>query len=200
MNSTKWSALILIFIIVLGSCTKNNPNSTTNNPTDTTACSSSFGFLRNGDSLVYTVDLLGNVSTNTVTYTSTSQSGTFKQKLTDPTDANLNGAVLYLKGCNGWLTQSYTSTVSDTSYYIKENRIAGDTWQWYDPTYEDTNVYTVAQTDTSVTVTAGTFVCDKILYYQVGTINTDTLWWNNTYGTIKYSGTLISQELIGKNY
>jgi hypothetical protein len=192
MNTEKWSLLIVMCVILFASCKKNN--------TSSSACDNTFTFLKNGSALTYSVDFLGDTSTSIVTYTSTSNASVFLQTISDVTDTQFNGQKVYLQGCNGWLTQSYTMNVNDTGYFIKEKRSVGDAWKYYDPTYQDINDYTVAQTNVSVKVPAGIFTCDQILYYQEGTFNTDTIWWNNSYGTIKYSGALLAQQLIAKNY
>jgi hypothetical protein len=201
MNTKHWNIFIVLFLILLVSCKKNNPKVVSNNTdTTTTACTNSFTFLTNGDSLTYNIVLFGTPSTSIVSYKSTSNAGTFVQKISDPTDPIFDNQVVYMRGCNGWLTTSSTTTVNDTSYFMKEIRSVGNSWKNYDSTGPYIYDYTVAQINISTTVPAGTFTCDKILYNEEGTINTDTIWWNNKYGTIKYAGVLLSQELISKNY
>ena len=79
-------------------------------------------------------------------------------------------------------------------------RVLGDTWTYYDPQNASFNDYTVYQKNVSLTVAAGTFTCDVLTFNQQGTFNTDTIWWNNSVGWVKYSGVFLDYSLTAKNF
>jgi len=166
------TCLILLFT---AACKKDNdttPSATTTTTTGGT-CTNTFAFLHTGDSLQYSMTVFG---TNYVVYQSfaaTSTANVYKTVIS--TVGMSNTAVRYLKWCDGWLRDDTDAVVNDTLHYIKETRALGDSWNYYYPGYSTYNQYTVAQKNVNVTTPAGTFTCDRMLFYQSGTINTDTV-------------------------
>jgi hypothetical protein len=194
MRSWKLTVLMTVVICIIASCKKDNDDSSSG------PCIHSFTFLKNGAELTYSYSgLFGTSSTVKNIYDSTSQAGVFKHTIKNIS----NGATLgtrYMKGCGGWLYNDVTVNIKDSLKNIKEDRALGDEWGYYDPQLMKFNEYKVYKKNVSITVPAGTFTCDQLIYHQEGTINTDTLWWNNTYSYIKYSGFLFGYELTSKNF
>jgi hypothetical protein len=193
MNSKIFTFLVIAVTILFISCKKDSDAPSGG------ACSHGFGFLKDGASLTYDYSTLFTPnSTVTISFDSIS-AGVFSETIRDVSNSTVLGT-RYMKGCNGWLLNDIVQNVSDTLKYMKESRALGEEWVYFDPQFMNYNDYKVFKKDVSVTVPAGTFTCDEILYTQRGAINTDTLWWNNTYSFIKYSGLLFSYELKGKNF
>ncbi len=121
-------------------------------------------------------------------------------KLTTYTEPNnqLNGTY-YLQDCGDFLLRSQTLPIKPEDQYMKGNRAVDDAWQYTDRTSGVVSNYKVLQKNVSVTTPVGTFPCDKISYHQSGTFNTDTIYLNNDYFFIKYSG-IFEYELISKNF
>jgi len=200
-KSLRTYSLVLIGIIAsLMSCKKDEDTTPTTPATQTTstACSNSFSFLHVGDSLTYDIVILGTPYVATYTILSSPSLNVYKMQVMLSGTSTPN--IRYYQGCDGWLRNDTDAAVHDTLHYMKENRVMGDSWNYYDPEYDTYNQYTVAEKNVSVATAAGTFTCDKMLFYQQGTINTDTLWWSNAVGTIKYSGTLFDYVLTWKNF
>lgn len=195
MKSGKIILITTLVISSIVSCKKENDDSSSSGP-----CTHSFTFLKDGAELTYNYsNIFGSSSTVKNIYASTSQAGVYTHTIKDMSSGAVVGT-RYMKGCGGWLYNDVAANIKDSLKYLKESRAVGDEWRYYDPQYMNFNQYKVHKKDVSVTVPAGTFICDELIYHQEGTFNTDTLWWNNTYSYIKYSGFLLSYELASKNY
>jgi hypothetical protein len=196
----KWTIFLALSATIFYSCKKDNSTSAGGNSGG--ACSNSFTFLANGKELVaIDVDIFGDTTYLTNSFTATADAGTFKNVIGDSVSGvNTIVGTRYMRGCNGWLTSDVNLNVADSLKLQKENCIIGDTWTYYDPQGMNYNTYVVDKKNVSVTVAAGTFTCDRLLYTQVGAFNTDTVWWSNTYNIVKYSGFLFSYQLYSKNY
>ena len=103
----------------------------------------------------------------------------------------------YTKECSDWL---YVSAAGEpdlnTNKVFPANRTLNQSWA----VNNNSSTYTVVGKDVSITVPAGTFTCDKLTYHSTGTINTDTIWFSNDIGYIKYDGLLFWYELRAKNF
>lgn len=105
---------------------------------------------------------------------------------------------VYSKECGGWLYQSPSQSLTSNHKYRKSSTVVGTTWTSINGSI--TANYVVIAKNVSVTVPAGTFTCDKITYHQTGTSNTDTLFFNNSVGDVKYIGTGFNYALKTKNF
>jgi hypothetical protein len=194
MNKLKFIYPVLLLSLLLFNCKK------ANKPVVSGACPNTFTFLKNNALLTYNCqDFFGNPYVATARFDSTSQPGVFKETVKNFLgDGTSNSR--YVKGCDGWLLNDLSTSIRDSLKYMEETRKNGDHWVYYDPGYKNLNDYSVYQTNVSITTAAGKFTCDELLYNQEGTINTDTIWWNNSCSIVKYSGLLLNYELASKNY
>jgi len=193
----KFFFLPVLILVLFVSCKKTDTSSST-------ACTGTsigeFTFLKDGSKLTYDFQsLFGTDDTVVLSFTATSHPGVFLQKLNDITSSTILEQV-YTRECNGWLLNDKNTNPADSEKYVKETTVVGDTWRYFDPQSQNYGDYTVIKKNVSVTVSAGTFTCDKLIFNEEGTINTDTVYWNNTYNIIKYDGLLVSYSLINKNY
>jgi len=106
------------------------------------------------------------------------------------------GGKRFMKECNDWLlineANEPVSPGNRTYQLVRKN---GDTW-----TASSVSQYTVVQKDVSVNTRAGTFICDKITFHLEGAFNTDTIYYSNDIGTVKYDGFAMEYELKSKNF
>ncbi len=190
------AALMLAAGMVVSGCKKksdDDDDGTTPNPNDT--CGTPLmTFMADGHVLTYDFTYLGTTVTMTHTIATNGTDGQFKTTLTS---SLVNGTV-YSKECGGWLYRASTDALVSTNKYRKSSTVVGDTWTFAEGS--TSAVYNVLAKNQSVTTPAGTFVCDKISYAQSGTINVDTIWFNNAVGDVKYSGTLIDYTLKTINF
>jgi hypothetical protein len=154
-------------------------------------------FLKVGNKLVYQYDELFSEDTMMILEAIGTTSG-------GATEFNITGGGAFggaqkkrfMKECNDWLLITTTGEPkSSDSRTYKLVRTAGDTWDAAVISH-----YTVLEKDVTVTTPAGNFVCDKILYTQDGAFNTDTLYYSNEVGTVKYIGFIAEYQLKSKNF
>ena len=104
----------------------------------------------------------------------------------------------YARECNGWLFTNQDYPLLNTNKTSKSVTAIGDSWTNYNSF--DTTTYTVISKNLSITVPAGTFVCDQIIYNSYIAPQMDTLYFNNAVGIVKTVGTSFVQELRSKNF
>lgn len=86
----------------------------------------------------------------------------------------------------------------EVNKYLLSDLSLGTTW-----TSTNNNIvgnYEVIEKNVNVSTPAGVFICDKITFFQDGTINVDTIYESPEFGRIKYDGFLFSYELRSKNF
>lgn len=188
--------MVLVTGLVVSGCKKksdDDDDAVTPTPTDT--CGTPLmTFMADGHVLTYDFSYLGTTITMTHTIATYGTTGQFKTTLAS---SLLNGTV-YSKECGGWLYRASTDALVNTNKYRKSTTAVGDTWTFVEGS--TSAVYLVLAKNQSITTPAGTFACDKISYAQTGTLNVDTIWFNNAVGDVKYSGTLIDYTLKTKNF
>lgn len=193
------TALLLVAGMVVTGCKKKSDDDDDNitpTPTPTDTCGTlAMGFLANGHILTYDLSIFGGMPF-LMTHTMTTYPG---GKIRTVLSSSTLNDTLYSKECGGWL---YRAAISDTlrseNKYRKSTTAVGDIWSFSEG--GTSAVYTVLAKNVSVTTPAGTFVCDKIKYEQNGTLNVDTIYFNNAVGDVKYSGALIDYTLKTKNF
>ena len=190
--------LVIFGVSYLSSCKKDTEETTPDTsvpvvtPTDT--CGTPImSYLAAGHILTYDFSYFS--STFILTHTIKNFGG--NQFKTILSSSLINDSV-YSKECGGWLYQSPSQTLTANHKYRKSNTVVGDTWS--STNGATTATYVVIAKNVSVTVPAGTFLCDKITYHQTGTSNTDTMYFNNSVGDVKYLGTGFNYSLKTKNY
>ncbi len=197
--------LLTIFsVLLIFSCSDDAENN--QEPDGTKDCSvQNFKFLKDGNELIYEFASLAClfddrmktsfiaegensfISTNEC-YLSTMEE--VKTELSKVTTTECSGDIYVLDMAGEFMEENFR---------YKGERSTGDTWTHVD----DNNVsatYTVIEKDVSIEVLEGIHICDKISYFQEGTINVDTLYFNNSVGFVKYDGLLLSYELLEKNF
>ena len=191
------ASLLLITVSIFTACKKSEDDVVVVEPTPIPVVDSCgtplMTFLTNGHILTYDFTYFGTTITLTHTIKSYGTKGEFKTILNS---SAFNDSV-YSKECGGWLRRSPKYPLLNTYKYRKSATAVNDAWTYTDAS--TTVNYVVVAKNVSVTVPAGTFVCDKITYHQIGTSNTDTIYFNNTVGDVKYVG-LIEYKLKSKNF
>ena len=124
--------------------------------------------------------------------------GVFKLRTWSEPDNDLDDTY-YLQDCGDYMLRSKNLPIMPDDKYMKANRAVGDAWSYTDRVTNVTSNYEVLEKNVSVTTPAGTFVADKISYYQTGAFNTDTMFISNDVFFVKYEG-IIQYELISKNF
>ncbi|HKR05877.1 MAG TPA: hypothetical protein VJY62_14675 [Bacteroidia bacterium] len=100
---------------------------------------------------------------------------------------------LYLKECDGWLYRSSDSSMFAAEKIRKSITAVGEVWT-------SSTKYRVTAKNVSITVPAGTFICDEIKYDETSAYP-GVLYFNNTAGEIKdHGGKGASRTLISKNF
>jgi hypothetical protein len=188
--------IAFVTLLIVSGCKKDNDTTSAPTPAPVDTCGTpSMSFLANGRVLKYNYTVFGNTDTLAITIKSYGANDEFQFLLVyggTPVDTT------YGKECGGWLYRSDSYPLLSTYKDRKSTTAVNDTWNYSDASV--TATYKVIAKNVSVTVTAGTFVCDKITYHDVSTINTDTLYFNNTVGDVKYNGALFDYELKSKNF
>ncbi|MCW3125949.1 MAG: hypothetical protein JWO03_1607 [Bacteroidetes bacterium] len=181
----------LIGLLFLASC---------QHATTTTNCINTFPYLANGHTLHYSITdaFLFSDTSFDVSIGITSSSDVYMSTgVSDQGSLNQTG---YFHPCNDKLYLGNTVSAAQSSgNYERVNNVPVNT-TWSETVSGTTYNYAVIGKNISVTVPAGTFVCDKVTYHEAGTINTDTIYCNAAVGDVKYDGTLFSYELHHKNF
>jgi len=195
MKTKQLLAIMIMATATFSACKKDDkkttpvPESCTNN--------GYLKFLKTGNKMEYNyLDLATDDTTLTIEYGAQASDGSYKMLLTGGGSFTSGNPTRYIKECNDWLV---VSTSPAPTYATNKTypliRKPGDKW-----TVSGVNNYTVVATGVSVTTDAGTFICDKFAYNQTGTFNTDTIYFSNEYGYIKYEGFLLEYSLKSKNF
>lgn len=183
---------------LLTGCKKSKDEEETVTPTPTTPADTCgtplMSFLADGHILTYDFTYFSNTFVLTMKTKSYGNAGEFKTILS----STLINDSVYSRECGGWLYRSAAYPLLNTYKYRKSSTAVNDTYTYSDAAV--TAVYKVIAKNVSITVPAGTFICDKITYKQNGTINTDTLYFNNSVGDIKYVGSAFDYKLKTKNF
>ncbi len=183
-------AVALMSISVLTGCKKDSDDDSTPAPT-------TFTFLGDGRQLEYSFNSIFLPDTS-FTVNLTADGGAFKNvQIFYP---SVNKDSTWLKECGTNLAISGTSSSVDcANIFFKGTRAVGDSWS-FTTSSGSTATHAVVEKNVSVTVAAGTFICDKMTYRSTTSITTDTLYFNNQYSFIKYEGLLGNYELRSKNF
>jgi hypothetical protein len=151
-------------------------------------------FLKNGNQLVYDFTISGSTVPLTHKIKTYGSKGEFKTVIS----SSLYTDSVYSKECKGWMQRSPRYPLLSSYKSRKSVTAVNDTWTYSDGAI--TATYIVLAKNISVTVGAGTFVCDKINYKQNGSANTDTIYFSNEVGDVKYIGTGFDYKLKSKNF
>lgn len=197
---TQFQKITLVFLAALltfSACKKDNNGDSNCGATD------EFPFMATGHELTYAYDeFLGNSGTYTQTFGEQDANGNFKITITgDPKPLVLEGVdFFYYRACGDKFLSSLTPDSGADNWQYKANAQAGDSWT-YAIDGGGTANYKVIQTGLTVTTLAGDFPdCAKITYYQTGAFNTDTVYWSDAIGWVRYDGFLFAYELKSKNF
>ncbi|PZF74184.1 hypothetical protein [Taibaiella soli] len=196
----KVSALLLAGAALLTACHKddnNNPAPSNNgNGGNTSGSCTNNGlakFLKVGNKLVYDYsEVYTDDSVFTMEVTGTTSAGSYQFALTGGGQVFASAPARVMRECNDWVKVSASGEPTNLTY--KLNRAQGDSW------VVGSSTYTVVEKNVTVSTPAGNFVCDKLSYYTPGTINTDTIYYNNDIGQVKYDGLLYEYTLRSKNF
>lgn len=151
-------------------------------------------FLTNGHTLVYDFNYFGTTVPLTQTIKSYGNAGEFK---TVWKSSVINDS-LYSRECGGILYNAPRYPLISTHVFRKSTTNLNDTWTYVDGPV--TTNYKVVAKNVNVTVLAGTFTCDKITAKQVGTADTDTIYFNNSIGDVIYIRAGYNYKLKSKNF
>jgi hypothetical protein len=175
-------------IFLISSCKKDDNNSCSNN--------NYMKFLKVGNYWSYNLfDALTSEDSIGMKIESQPSAGTYFMKIYGAgTPVQIGGDKRYMKECNDWFMVDPTSEPDDNDKVYPAVRSLNQTWTVGNSTY------VVVGKDVSVTVPAGTFTADKLTFHSAGTINTDTIWFSNDVGYIKYVGLVYDYELRSKNF
>ncbi|XZF13054.1 hypothetical protein ACTHGU_14805 [Chitinophagaceae bacterium MMS25-I14] len=194
-------AILCIFLFATLSCKKNDSSGSSGSG----GCQNNgyIKFLKVGNKWNYNyLDFFSADTSMTMEITSEPSSGVFVTTLTGGGYVvSATGNKRYTQECNDWMlvNPAIAPTAADKTY--KLNRQLNDTWTTIPGNITTiTNSYTVIGKNVPVTVPAGTFTCDVFAYNQQGTFNTDTIYFSNEVGYIKYVGFLYEYELKSKNF
>lgn len=167
------------------------------------SCVNNFEFV--GNNKIRTYSLKKNIyvpdTMMTLTYTTSSSSGVFDFAITSsPTNSLQDKGYFY--PCDDNLFFSATSASdaqSGENIYSPFTTNIGTAWS-KKLSGGSTAALKVIEKNVSVTVLAGTFVCDKITSRVGNSLNLDTVYWNPKVGEVKYDGMILDYELSGKNF
>ena len=169
------------------------------------ACGSAdeFPFMATGHQLTYAYnEFLGNDGDYTHTYGEQDANGNFKIALTgNPKPLVLEGVdFFFYRACGDKFLGGLTAGSGSDNWQYKANAQAGETWT-HNIDGGGTANYAVLETGLTVNTLAGAIPdCAKITYNQAGAFNTDTIYWTDNVGWVKYDGFLLAYELKSKNF
>lgn len=196
----KVSALLLAGTTLLTACHKddNNNTSPSNNGGNNSGTCTNNGlakFLKVGNKCVYDYsEVYSDDSVLTLEVTGQTSGGAYQYSISGGGQIFAQGGnTRNMKECNDWVSVSITGEPTTKTY--KLNRALGDTW-----TVNNVNTYTVVAKNVTVSTPAGNFVCDKLTYYTAGAFNTDTIYYSNDIGEVKYDGLFDEFTLRSKNF
>jgi hypothetical protein len=195
MKYLKQSIAILCFLSIISfvACKKEDKSPSSESCTN----NGYLKFLKVGHKLTYNYsDISTDDSLLTMEITSITSGDAYKYDLTGGGTFTGTYKNRYIKECNDWMLVNVSTdptSASDKTYPTA--RKTGDKW-----TVGTTNNYLVVATGVSITTDAGIFICDKIAYNQTGAFNTDTIYYSNDIGWVKYDGWLMEYSLKSKNF
>lgn len=193
MKKVLLASLVVLFCgTVILSCKKSSSSDNNGGCTN----NGKFTFLKTGNKLVYEYsDLLSADTLLTFDIGAKSSAGSYLVNLTGGGYlVSSGGDKRYMKECNDWLLIGVTGEPTDSSKEFPATRALGQTWTMNGATFK------VVASNVPVVTPAGTFNADKITYYQANAFNTDTIYFNNSIGYIKYDGFIDNYTLKSKNF
>lgn len=195
----KITLFIAFVLLIVSACKKADSN----NGNDDCGAADSFPFMATGHEITYSYEeFLGQSGEYTHTYGEQDANGNFKITLTGtPKPSALTGIdYFYYRACGDKFLGGLTSESGSNNWQYKANAQAGESWS-HNIGGGGTANYNVLETGLTVNTLGGDIPdCAKITYNQVGTINTDTIYWCDQVGWVKYDGFLFSYELKSKNF
>ena len=184
-------------ILAFSACKKDN------NGNDDCGAADKFPFMVTGHQLTYSYDeFLGSSGDYTQTYGEQDANGNFKVTFAgSPLPTSLSGIdVFYYRACGDKFLTGITSESGSDNWQYKANAQAGESWT-HAIDGGGSATYSVLEDGLTVNTLAGAIPdCAKITYNQAGTFNTDTIYWSDQVGWVKYEGFLLTYELKAKNF
>lgn len=191
----KFIPVLFFAAILVSSCEKSN---------STTCDSSRFPFLQTGHRLTYSIYgfLSGSFTPEDYVFNIGSKDANDNYLLTFDPNPNLSSALLtpqYRRACGSKLSAGAVPVLDDANCSMDLDVAAGGSWT-KQGTNGITTTYRVIADNVPITVQAGTYNCKVLTYRQTGGINTDSIFWNNQVGYVKYVGLGVAYELKSKNF
>ena len=184
------AAFLLSMAVVISSCSDDD------DPAPSGGSTTGFKFLAAGRTLTYSFQ--SPFFTDTVLTASFADLGgsVFTGTQTSLPNNDLAG-MTYLKLCSGNIATGETSTVDCANIWMKSSRNVGDIYTYLESGTDSASHEVIAK-NVTVTVPAGTFTCDKMVYSDG--FNVDTFYFSNDNFIIKYESPFVSYQLKSKNY
>jgi hypothetical protein len=183
--------LVLFALISFNSCKKESTDNQSSTPT------TPIPYLAIGNKWVYNVTGgITGYSTFTKQIISNNNGVYVSSTLWD----NTAGTAVYEYSDHGFLDTYDEGETQGANQHLVEytNPKVGDTWTRITPS--ETYYHTMVSIDTSITVAAGTFVCNAVKTEFKNAFNDQYTYWSNQYGQIKIDGLELSTELASKNF
>lgn len=195
----KITLLIIPALLAFSACKKADNN----NDTDNCGPADQFPFMATGHELTYTYEeVLGGAGDYTHTYGEQDADGNFKISLSgNPKPLVLTDIdFFYYRACGDKFLGGITPGSGSDNWQYKANAQKGEYWT-HAIGGGVTVTYKVVEAGLTVNTLAGDIPdCAKITYNQAGAFNTDTIYWSDQVGWVKYDGFSFSYELKLKNF
>lgn len=193
----KMLSVMLASLLFVTACKKDDSGD------DCGGANANFPFMATGHQLTYAYDELFGLSGDlTYTYGEQDSNGNYKVAISGNPKPSLLAGIneFYYRACGDKFVADLTAGSGSDNWSYKANAQAGDSWT-HAIDGGGSAAYNVLQTGLTVNTLAGAIPdCAKITYYQEGTINTDTIYWSDAVGWVKYDGLIWSYELKSKNF
>jgi hypothetical protein len=199
-NQFQKSALFTFIALMMLSACKKADNS---DDTDNCGPADEFPFMVTGHELTYTYEeFLGGSGDYTHTYGEQDSDGNFKISLSgNPKPSALTDIdFFYYRACGNKFLGGLTPGSGSSNWQYKANAQVGEYWT-HAIEGGGTVTFKVLETGLTVSTIAGAIPdCAKITYNQTGAPNTDTIFWSDQVGWVKYDGVSFDYELKLKNF
>lgn len=188
-----------LFLLVFSACKKAESNN------DDCGATDFFPFMATGHELTYAFEEnfgLGVFGDYTYTYGEQDANGNFKVAVTgNPKPTALTDIdFVYYRACGDKFLSGLAPGSGSNNWLYKANAQAGESWTQALSNGGTAN-YKVLEAGLTVGTLGGDVPnCAKIIYNQSGTLNTDTIYWSDQVGWVKYKGSLFEYELKSKNF